>query len=183
MFPMVSQVAEYRAARAILERELAAAARPPERVACGVMLEVPALLWELEELLREADFVSVGSNDLLQFLFAADRGNPRLARRYEATAPAALRLFRRLAAAAAAAGTPLSLCGEAAGHPLEAMALVGCGLRHLSMPPGAVAPVKTMVRSLDVAHLERFIEACLITRITSLRELLRNYARDHGVSA
>lgn len=183
MFPMVSQVAEYRAARAILERELATATRPPERVACGVMLEVPALLWELEELLRAVDFVSVGSNDLLQFLFAADRGNPRLARRYEATAPAALRLFRRLAAAAAAAGTPLSLCGEAAGHPLEAMALVGCGLRHLSMPPGAVAPVKTMVRSLDVAHLERFIEACLTTRITSLRELLRNYARDHGVSA
>ncbi len=181
MFPMVSAVAEFRAARALLHHELALAERPPSQVDCGVMLEVPALLWQLDELLAAVDFISIGSNDLLQFLFAADRGNPRLARRYEITTPAALRLFRTLAAAADAAGVPLSLCGEAAGHPLEAMALVGCGLRHLSMPPGAVAPVKTMIRSLEVAALERFLGDCLMREINSVRELLRNYARDHGV--
>jgi len=182
MFPMVSHVGEYRQARALLDRELALATERPAEVSVGVMLEVPALLFQLDELFAAVDFVSIGSNDLLQFLFACDRGNPRLAQRYEVTNVPVLRVLCQLAARAAAAGVPLSLCGETAANPLEALALIGCGLRHLSMPPAAVAPVKIMVRSLDVGHLGRFLEATLAQGPFSLRELLRNYARDHGVA-
>jgi phosphotransferase system enzyme I (PtsP) len=182
MFPMVSHVGEYRQARALLERELIAAERRPDAVSVGVMLEVPALLFQLGELFAAVDFVSIGSNDLLQFLFACDRSNPRLAQRYEVTAAPVLRLLKDLARQAEAAKVPLSLCGETAANPLEALALIGCGLRHLSMPPAAVAPVKIMVRSLDVADLTSFLEAVLERDPFSLRELLRNYARDHGVA-
>jgi len=181
MFPMVSQVAEFQAARAMLERELALAAAPPTAVACGVMLEVPALLFQLDELFAAVDFVSIGSNDLLQFLFASDRGNPRLTRRYELTSSTMVRLLRDLTARAGAAGVPLSLCGEAAANPLDAMMLVGCGLRQLSMPPAAVAPVKTMIRSLEVAQLAALLETCLSEHLHSMREVLRNYARDHAI--
>jgi phosphotransferase system, enzyme I, PtsP len=182
MFPMVSHVGEYRQARALLERELKQAERRPDAVSVGVMLEVPALLFQLDELFAAVDFVSIGSNDLLQFLFACDRGNPRLAQRYEVTAAPVLRILKQLARQAEAAKVPLSLCGETAANPLEALALIGCGLRHLSMPPAAVAPVKIMVRSLDIANLSRFLEAALERDPFSLRELLRNYARDHGVA-
>jgi phosphotransferase system enzyme I (PtsP) len=182
MFPMVSHVGEFVQARALLDRELALAAKRPESLAVGVMLEVPALLFQLDELFAAVDFVSIGSNDLLQFLFACDRGNPRLARRYEVTSAPVLRLLRQLASRAEAAGVALSLCGETAANPLEALALIASGLRHLSMPPAAVAPVKIMVRSLDVAHLEAFLAAALVRGSFSLRELLRNYARDHGVA-
>jgi len=182
MFPMVSHVGEFQQARALFERELAQATQRPATVAVGVMLEVPALLFQLDELFAAVDFVSIGSNDLLQFLFACDRGNPRLAQRYEVTSAPVLRLLRELAKRAAEAAVPLSLCGETAANPLEALALVGCGLRHLSMPPAAVAPVKSMVRSLDVAHLADFLDAALSQGPFSLRELLRSYARDHGVA-
>ena len=181
MFPMVTQGWEFHAAKALLLREVAEAALPPSHLACGVMLEVPALLFQLDQLFAAVDFVSIGSNDLLQFLFASDRGNPALARRYEATSGTGIRLFGDLARRAAAAGVPLSLCGETAASPLEAMMLVGCGLRQLSMPPAAVAPVKTMIRSLDVQHLTRFLEDCASLEAPSLRPLLTAYARDRGV--
>ena len=182
MFPMVSHVGEYRQARALLERELDLAAKRPAAVSVGVMLEVPALLFQLDELFAVVDFVSIGSNDLLQFLFACDRGNPRLAQRYEVTSAPVLRILKQLARQAAEAKVALSLCGETAANPLEALALIGCGLRHLSMPPAAVAPVKTMVRSLDVGHLAAFLDTAIAQGPFSLRELLRNYARDHGVT-
>ncbi len=181
MFPMVTEVAEFHAAKALLLREVAAATRPPTSVVSGVMLEVPALLFQLDALFAAVDFVSVGSNDLLQFLFAADRGNPALARRYDATSTTVVRLMSGLAARAAAAGVPLALCGETAASPLEAMMLVGCGLRQLSMPPAAVAPVKTMIRSLEVDRLARFLADCQSGESASLRPLLTAYARDHGV--
>ena len=110
----------------------------PERLEIGTMLEVPALMWQLDELLREVDFVSVGSNDLLQFLFAADRGSPALYGRYDLLSQPVLSLLDQLLTAARAAkggaGVPVSLCGEAASRPLEAMTLVGLGLKTLSMP-------------------------------------------------
>jgi len=181
MFPMVSTMEEFRRCCRLLDRELAAAAPPPARVQRGVMLEVPALLWQLERLFAEADFVAVGSNDLLQFLFACDRGNPVLAGRYGLYSAAAIRLFRDLARQADAQGTPISVCGESASHPLEAMILLACGLRRLSMPPAAVAPVKMMVRTLN---LEAFADFLISREGLDSRTLLgevRAFALDHGV--
>src|SRR3546814_9215275 len=104
-------------------------------------------------LLPRIDFLSVGSNDLMQYLFAADRGNPKLARRYDPLSPPMLNILKSLVVQCDSAGVPISLCGEMAGRPLEAMALVGLGFRSLSMTPAALGPVKTMVRRLEVRSL------------------------------
>jgi phosphotransferase system enzyme I (PtsP) len=184
-FPMVAEVAEFTAARAVLGVELRRAAErglaPPAEIKVGVMLEVPALLWQLPALLPVVDFVAVGSNDLLQFLFAADRGNPRLAGRYDPLAPAILALFRALVRECDRHKVPLSLCGEMAGSPLDAMALLGVGFRTLSMAPSSVGPVKTMIRSLQLAPLEQFLATLETVPDHSLRDKLAAFARDHDV--
>ena len=114
------------------------------------MLEVPSLLWQLPALLRRVDFLSVGTNDLVQFLFACDRGNPRLAERYDLLSPPMLALLRQVVRAVRAPpAVPLSICGEMAGNPIEAMVLIALGFRTLSMAATAIGPVKTMIRSLD----------------------------------
>jgi phosphotransferase system enzyme I (PtsP) len=185
MFPMVSEVAEFDQAKSILkmeiERERTRGNCVPSDIKVGAMIEVPALLFQLKALLARVDFLSVGSNDLLQFLFAADRGNPRIAPRYDALAPGPLRVMASLAEACEAAKVPLSLCGEMAGNPLEAMALIGLGFRTLSMSPLSVPPVKGMVLSLDVEGARRYILSLLDSPDHSLRDKLRAFARDHGV--
>lgn len=184
MFPMVSEVAEFEAARAILDRQCARLAEQgirPARIEVGVMMEVPSLFFQLDALLPRIDFLSVGSNDLMQFLFACDRGNPRLAGRYDVLSPPALSFLKRLADACSAAGVPLAVCGEMAARPLEAMALVGLGVRVLSMPAAAVGPVKTMVRSLETAALSAYLARHLSHPDRSLRNRLKAFAQDHGV--
>lgn len=185
MFPMISDVAEFEAARALLEREIERETSKdralPSSVKVGVMLEVPSLVWQLPALLGKVDFISVGSNDLFQFLFAADRGNPRLVRRYDVLAPGFLKLLHGIAAQANARGVALSLCGDMAAHPLEAMALLGCGFNSLSMPSPSVAPIKTMIRSLAVEPLRQDLSSWLELPDHSLRNHLRDYARDQGV--
>jgi phosphotransferase system enzyme I (PtsP) len=185
MLPMVAEVAEFDKARKIIDMELARersrGGKLPETLRVGAMVEVPALLWQLDNLLKRVDFLSVGSNDLIQFLFATDRANPRIAERYDVLSPAALRMFKFLATACARAKVPLSLCGEMAGRPLEAMALIGLGYRALSMSPLAVGPIKTMVRSLQAAPLTAYIDSLLDLPDASLRDKLRAFARDHGV--
>jgi phosphotransferase system enzyme I (PtsP) len=187
MFPMVTEVAEFERARAIVERERNHLARhghrAAARVALGAMIEVPALLWQLEELFSRADFVSVGSNDLMQFLMASDRGNTRLAGRFDPLSPAFLRALRKVAQAAESAGKPLALCGEIAGRPLEAMALVAIGYRALSMPSAAIGPVKAAIRALELQPLRKQIEP-LIGRAASAAEIraeLRSFAETSGV--
>ena len=127
------------------------------------MLEVPALMWQLDELLREVDFVSVGSNDLLQFLFAADRGTPALFSRYDLLSPPVLSLlepcWRRPRAAKGGKGVPVSLCGEAASRPLEAMALVGLGFTSLSMPASGILPIKALLAELDLGAFRPVLTA------------------------
>jgi phosphotransferase system enzyme I (PtsP) len=186
MFPMVTEVAEFDQAKAILnleiERERGRGNALPAEVKVGAMIEVPALLFQLKALLARVDFLSVGSNDLLQFLFAADRGNPRIATRYDPLSPAALRVFATLIQACDAARVPLSICGEMAGTPLEAMALVGLGIRSLSMSPLSVPPVKAMILSLDADGVRRYIVSLLDSPDRSLRDKLRAFARDHGVA-
>ncbi len=185
MFPMIAEVSEYDAARGLLERELRRAAtegRPvPSPIRVGAMLEVPSLIFQLPRLLRRVDFVAVGSNDLMQYLFACDRSNPRLAERFDALSPALLTALRGIVEECDAAGVPVSLCGEMAGRPLEAMVLVALGFRSLSMPSAAVGAVRSMVRSLDVARLRRYVEDYLAGAEHSLRARLYAYARDHGI--
>jgi phosphotransferase system enzyme I (PtsP) len=154
----------------------------PEPLKIGAMLEVPSLLWQLPALLSQADFLSVGSNDLAQFLFASDRGNPRLAGRYDPLSPVMLSMLAQVVDHCAAAGRPISVCGEMAGRPLEAMALLGLGLVRLSMAPSAIGPVKTMLRSLDIGQLQAYIAGCIGLPNASLRRDLTSYARDHGVA-
>ena len=134
------------------------------------MIEVPSLLFELDALLPRVDFVSVGSNDLLQYFFAADRNNTRVAARYDALSAAPLRALAAIVDAASQHGRPLSLCGEMASRPLEAMALIGLGYRSISMAPASVGPVKSMILSLDASELQRWLRATLPPpRATSAR--------------
>ncbi|MDH3594303.1 MAG: phosphoenolpyruvate--protein phosphotransferase [Rhodospirillales bacterium] len=185
MFPMVSEVAELDQCRSLLDLELelgrAEGRNPPDRVHVGIMIEVPALLWQLPAVFERVDFVSVGSNDLMQFLFAVDRSSPELARRYDVLSPPMLRLFKRLVAEADRAGKPISLCGEQAGQPLEAMALLSCGFRKLSMPPSSIPRVKNMLRSLKIGPLAAYIDFLAGQTCRSVRERLRHYARERGV--
>ncbi len=187
MFPMVADCAEFDQARAIFDLESARAANqghePPSRVEIGVMLEVPALFFELPQLLPKVDFVSVGTNDLVQFLYAADRNNPRLSDRYDSLSGPVLRLMRQLVAACDDHGVPLAICGEMAGEPLAALALIGIGLRSLSMSPAKVGPVKEMVRSVDLGSLAPLLADLDELPSRSLRGKLRDFARDHGVAA
>jgi phosphotransferase system enzyme I (PtsP) len=145
------------------------------------MLEVPALMFMLPQMLRSADFVSIGSNDLLQFVFAMDRTNPRVARRYDALSPAALTVIRQIMRSAAEAGGEVSLCGEIAGRSLEAMALVGLGLRILSMQPANIGPVKMMIRSIDTREVAEFVERLCGRTDHSLRTRLAAFAAERGV--
>ncbi|MEJ5231939.1 MAG: phosphoenolpyruvate--protein phosphotransferase [Geminicoccaceae bacterium] len=185
MFPMVAEVAEFTAARRLLLQEVerleGRGKRRPERLEVGVMFEVPSLFWQLDALLREVDFVSIGSNDLLQFLFACDRGNPMLAERYDVLAPAPLALLRDLVERCRAAGVPLTLCGEMASRPLEAMALVGLGVRRLSLAPSELGAVKATIRSLEASRLAAYLEPLLRLPDRSLRRRLLAWAIDHEV--
>lgn len=185
MFPMVAEVAEFVRARRLLdmeiERESIKGHRLPSRVNVGVMLEVPSLIFQLDSLLPLINFLSVGSNDMFQFLFASDRGNPRLSGRYDTLSPPALNALKMVVERCKEADVSLSLCGEMGGRPLDAMALVGIGFRKLSMSASAIGPVKMMIRSLDVGQLEKFMAEQMGKSHHSLRTILRQYAKDRGI--
>lgn len=157
MFPMVATVGEFRAARALLLAEAARVRPVPSLLRVGTMLEIPSLLWQLPALLAEVDFVSVGTNDLMQFMFAADRGTPALAGRYDFLMPAVVEIIADLAAKATAAGVTLSVCGEMASRPLEAMVLVALGVASLSMPASSLLPMKALLAALDLTEFRAFL--------------------------
>ena len=186
MFPMVAEVAEFDAARALLETEIDRSRRRgealPSTIRVGTMLEVPALFWQMKTLLGRVDFISVGTNDLMQFLFASDRGNPRLADRYDVLSPPALSFLRELVQVCAQANVELTLCGEMGSRPLEAMALIAIGFRRLSMPATAIGPVKAMARSLTLGPVRDYLAELCDKPHHSLRESLRAFARDHDVA-
>ncbi len=185
MFPMIAEVAEFDAARRLLDMEMERARKErrklPTKVLVGAMLEVPSLVFQLPAMLKRVDFLSIGSNDLFQFLFASDRGDSRLAERYDPISPATLTILHTIISQCDAASVPVSLCGEMAGNPVDAMALVGIGLRSLSMNPSSVGRVKAMIRSLDIDPLRKYMESLFKLPDHSVREKLREYARDHGV--
>lgn len=185
LLPMISSVAEFNAARALVDREIERARllgqRQPRQVLVGAMLEVPSLAFMLPQLMRCADFVSIGSNDLLSFAFAADRTNPRVSRRYDPLNPATLALIRQIVQSAKQTGGELSLCGELAGRPLEAMTLIGLGIRSLSMSPGNIGPVKMMIRSLNYGEISQYVDKLLGRADHSLRARLIGFAAERGV--
>ncbi len=185
MFPMVTDVAELVQARGILDREVerlaATGGAVPAPLRVGVMLEVPSLIFQLDTILAYVDFISVGTNDLMQFIFAADRSSSTVANRYDVLAPPALRMIANIAAACRRAGVPLAICGEMAGHPLEVMACIALGVRNFSMSPSSVGAVRTLVRSLDTHALTPYLAHLLDSANASLRNHLRSFALDHGV--
>jgi phosphotransferase system enzyme I (PtsP) len=185
MLPMIADVAELVAARSLIDKEvliLKRHGRPePKRLLVGAMIEVPSLLWQLDRVLPLADFASVGSNDLMQFLFAADRGNMRVADRFDRLNPAALKALACIVEAAERHQVPLTLCGEMAGRPLEAMAVIGLGFRSISMAPASLGPVKAMILSLDAGDLRTRLDEWLQTKATSLRQELKQFAAEKGV--
>ncbi|MDB5689335.1 MAG: phosphoenolpyruvate-protein phosphotransferase PtsP [Sphingomonas bacterium] len=186
MFPMVSEPWEYDEARALFEAQfewIRSRGKPlPMTIRYGTMLEVPALAESLDLLLPNLDFLSVGTNDLTQFLFAADRANPKLAERYDWLSPAILRFLARVTREAGAARVPIGVCGEMGGRTLEAMALIGIGIERLSITPAAIGPVKAMIRTLDVGALRAVMPGWLATPPRSLRGLLTEWAAKTGVN-
>ncbi len=185
MFPMVSEPWEFDEARALFETQRKwlgeRGKRLPAAVRYGAMLEVPALAEMLDVLLPNLDFLSIGTNDLTQFLFAADRANPKLAERYDWLSPAILRFLSRIVREAGAHDVPVGVCGEMGGRPLEAMALVGLGIDRLSITPAAVGPVKAMIRSLDAGALRTEMVGFLSQKNRNLRDVLGRWAEQQSV--
>ncbi|HEY0183881.1 MAG TPA: putative PEP-binding protein [Rhodopila sp.] len=183
MFPMVATVAEFRAARALLQAEAKRVRPSPGTLQIGTMLEVPALMWQLPELVKEADFISVGSNDLLQFLFAADRGTPSLYDRYDFLSQPVLDMLEQLVVVAAGACVPVSVCGEAASRPLEALVLAALGVRTLSMPASAILPIKAMFAQVDLKAFQSVLAAIRRGGGFGLREPVATWAREQAIIA
>ena len=185
MFPMVSEAWEFAEAKALFEAQRAWLAargrRLPIEVRYGAMLEVPALAEQLDLLLPDIDFLSVGTNDLTQFLFAADRANPRLAERYDWLSPSILRFLSRVVGPCREAGVDLGVCGEMGGRPVEAMALIGLGINRLSITPAAIGPIKAMVRSLDHDAVRAFVTELIARPPRDMRAALSDWATSQGV--
>jgi phosphotransferase system enzyme I (PtsP) len=185
MFPMVSEPWEFDEARALFEAQRTwlegRGRKMPLAIRYGAMLEVPALAEMLDILLPKIEFLSIGTNDLTQFLFAADRANPKLAERYDWLSPSILRFIARLVAPVRDASVDLAVCGEMGGRPLEAMALIGLGIERLSITPAAVGPIKAMTRSLDRAALTAYMTGLLANPPRDMRGALTNWATENGV--
>jgi phosphotransferase system, enzyme I, PtsP len=185
MFPMVSEPWEFDQAKALVEEQrrwLAARKKlMPTAIRYGAMLEVPSLAEVLDILLPKVDFLSIGTNDLTQFLFAADRAQPKLAERYDWLSPAILRFLRRVIRECKARKVPVGICGEMGGRTLEAMALIGIGIRRLSITPIAVGQIKAMVRSLNRAEIMAAMEQFLAEPPADMRAALTAWAEEHRV--
>ncbi len=186
MIPMVSTAAEIERAKELISEEKARAERRgdrlPEKMLLGAMIEVPSILLELDAVMSRVDFVSVGSNDLLQFLYAADRSNPLVAGRYDPLSVAALRALKMVQEAGERNAVPVTLCGEFAAQPLQAMALVGLGYRALSIAPASIGPVKKMIMSLDYGRIAGFVAERLHgDQIGDLRTALQRFAEGDSV--
>jgi phosphotransferase system enzyme I (PtsP) len=187
MFPMIATVAEFEQAKDLVERELTHLRRHghklPDEVEVGSMVEVPSLLYQLDELLEHVDFLSVGSNDLVQFLYAVDRGNPRVSGRFDPLSAPVLRALKDIADKCRDHGKPVTLCGELASQPIGALALAAIGYRSLSLTPSAVGPVKAMLLELDCRKSAAFL-CPLIEKSTgavSIRAQLEKFAVEESL--
>jgi len=185
MFPMVSEPWEFDAAKAVFDKQLEFLKQTkhtlPEAIRYGVMLEVPSLAETLDLLIPKLSFISVGTNDLTQFLFAADRANPKLAERYDWVSPAILRFLRRVVASTVGQPVQLGVCGEMGGRRLEALALLGIGIRRLSITPAAVGPIKELVRKVDTKEIGQAMAGWLASPPPDLRAALQKWAEEREI--
>ena len=187
MFPMVAAVNEFDEAKALVEGELTHLRRHrhklPERVAVGTMVEVPSLLFQLDELIPRVDFLSVGSNDLVQFLYAVDRGNLRVANRFDAISAPVLRALKMIIDKARAGGKPVTLCGELASNPVGALALVALGYRSLSLTPSALGAIKAMLLDLDTKKAAAMLQPLIEhpAKGVVIRERIEAFATAEGL--
>jgi phosphotransferase system enzyme I (PtsP) len=147
------------------------------------MVEVPSLLYQLDELFARVDFLSVGSNDLFQFLYAVDRSNTRVANRFDPISVPVLRALKVIVDKGRASGKPVALCGEMASTPLGALALVALGFRVLSLTPSAVGPVKAMLLDLDAGKAHATLKPLLDRTVGSIvvRDRLAAFAAAEGL--
>ncbi len=187
MFPMVTTVDEFTAAKALFRKELERASKfgadLPIKIEIGVMLETPALAWSINAICDHADFVSVGANDLLQFFFAADRDNVRVADRYDPLHPAAVSMLKDIADGCRRNDIPVSVCGELAGRPIEAMVLVALGYNTLSMPAIGIGPVKSALLALNAEKLAAYIKPLISrdSRLSSIRQAVHKFCLEEGI--
>jgi phosphotransferase system enzyme I (PtsP) len=186
MFPMVSEPWEFDAAKDVFESQLEFLKRQkkqlPETIRYGAMLEVPALAEQLDVLTPKLSFLSIGTNDLTQFLFAADRSNPKLAARYDWLSPSILRFIRRIVRTVDGENVDITVCGEMGGRQLEALALIGAGIRRLSITPAAVGPIKELVRKIDLGEIAEAMDGWLTCPPPNLRAALDGWACAHGIT-
>ncbi len=184
MFPMIAEPWEFDEAKAVFEKQLdflrQRKKQLPLSIRYGAMLEVPALAECLDLMAPRIDFLSIGTNDLTQFLFAADRSNPKLAERFDWLSPAILRFLNRLAKQADELDIELGVCGEMGGRPLEAMALLALGIKRLSITPASVGPIKAMIRSLDLRDASKAM-AKILSEPSNPRDALNIWADENGV--
>nr|WP_319387879.1 phosphoenolpyruvate--protein phosphotransferase [uncultured Cohaesibacter sp.] len=187
MFPMITDVFEFDEAKGLFMREVAHLERhnyqKPEKIQLGAMLEVPSLLFQLDALLDRADFISIGTNDLHQFMMACDRGNTRLSGRYSSLSPSFLRALKHIITKGEEKGVPVTVCGELAGRATGAMALLALGYRHLSMAPSSVGPVKAMLLELPLAQLEAEFTEMLATAVHAdeVKRFLQDFAERYDI--
>ena len=185
MLPMVAEVREVQAARELLDgevnREKEKGNAVPTKIRLGAMIEVPSLVYQLPQLFPYVDFLSLGSNDLFQFFYAIDRDYPKLTDRYDVLSPTFLSMLKSIQDQCEAARIPLSVCGEMAGRPLEALALIGLGYRSLSMSAAAIPLVKSMIRSLTYQEISVYMGGACVPSHTNIRQNLLDFARDHGI--
>lgn len=185
MFPMISNLDEFMEAKETFmcayEREKREGYELPAKINLGMMIEVPSVVFQLREILKYCNFISVGTNDLCQFFFACDRGNPRLNGRYDVLSAPFLNLMKKIIKEANAADVPCSVCGEMASSPLDAMALIGLGFRNLSVSSASYGKVKAMIRSLPAGGIEDYLNNILSSSRRTLRPQLKSYAADHAI--
>lgn len=183
MFPLVSIVSEFDEAKEILLKEVEWAKsqgrKPPKKLEIGAMVEAPSIAWSVNEIAKKADFLSVGTNDLMQFFFASDRGSTKLGERYDILSKPALSFLKFIKENAG--DTPISVCGEHAGRPLEAMALIGIGFDILSMPPSGMSAVKEMILATDYSDLKEKMQNIIANENCDIRNELRNFCETKGI--
>lgn len=185
MFPFIAQASEFEAVKKLFDQEMTHArttGQPlPSEIRIGVMVEIPSLLWQLDPLMPKLDFVSIGSNDLMQFLFACDRGAPHLANTYDTLSPVMLSVVEQVCEAARRHQVEVSFCGDMARRPLEALALIGVGVRSLSVPASSIGAIKAMIRSMSEANVSDYVRTLIRSSDATIRHQLAAYARDHGI--
>lgn len=182
LFPMVTNLEELRRLRAIVRRaqnQLKSDDKVFGKVEFGMMLEVPAAAIMIDELVNAVDFVSIGSNDLVQYLMAADRDNPKVSHLCQPLAPAVIRVLDNVVKSCNRAGKPVTLCGEMAGLPQAFVILLGMGLRRFSMSPAFIPTIKELATHLTIPKAESLFQKSLRLKTTrQIRSMLNSELRE-----